>query len=318
MVLEPASIRETVEWARGAVPPCATEQSIAGYGPLPNQRWGGPTPRWVLRYPQSGAMEPPALRPLRILIVDDEPTIVLLVHRVLARDGHTVKTAMSIADGRALLRSEEFDVAVLDKNLPDGDGVALAELARGWQPRLGIVMITGYASLEALNARTGVIDACLRKPFHIRELAEKVTLAATRPGQRAGGTVESREPGTKRVLLLEPDVRECARLSRLVRSLGLAVEVATGVGDLDREEPVQAAVIASRCLDAEVRRKLWRRQGADKEFRLVVSSPERTVDDGVLAIGAGAAAHVVLAEPDGSLLYALGQAFGLSSVSAVA
>jgi two-component system, cell cycle sensor histidine kinase and response regulator CckA len=119
----------------------------------------------------------------KILVVDDEPIIGLLLEQVLGQDGCDI-TVVGDAAG-ALQATEdgaEFDVALVDKNLPDRSGLEVIRDLKERQEDLEIVMITGYPSLDsAIEAmRVGAFDY-LTKPFNdINDLRVKVRNACER------------------------------------------------------------------------------------------------------------------------------------------
>lgn len=107
--------------------------------------------------------------PLRILVVEDDPLIQVVLERLLAEDGHRAMIAGSLAEARALLGRETFDVAIFDRGLPDGDGV---ELVREVRARGGLCPFLVAASAAVTPADKAVfaaagIDAFLDKPFDL-------------------------------------------------------------------------------------------------------------------------------------------------------
>jgi two-component system, cell cycle sensor histidine kinase and response regulator CckA len=113
----------------------------------------------------------------KILVVDDEPVVQLLLEEVLAQDGHSVTIAGDAAAASAALDTlGEIDVALVDKNLPDRSGLEVIRQVKQRQPDAEVIMITGYPSLDsAIEAmRVGAFDY-LVKPFgDINDLRVKV------------------------------------------------------------------------------------------------------------------------------------------------
>ncbi len=109
----------------------------------------------------------------RILIVDDEAPIVDLLRDVLTSHGYTVDAASSAAAAMELIRANIYDVALLDFNLPDVDGVMLHRQIRQVDEELagrsifmsGLVQSDG--NLDYYAARSGGFIA---KPFDIRDV----------------------------------------------------------------------------------------------------------------------------------------------------
>jgi two-component system response regulator AtoC len=128
----------------------------------------------------------------RILIVDDERTFRVAAEAGLAAEGYEVRTAASAGEGLALARTQGPDVVVLDRNLPDADGLSV--LAR-LREELGddaplAVMATAYGEIEnAVQAlKAGAFDY-LTKPIQLPALVVTVekALEARRLRRRAAG-----------------------------------------------------------------------------------------------------------------------------------
>jgi DNA-binding response OmpR family regulator len=109
---------------------------------------------------------------MRILIVDDEPTICRAIEIALGRAGYDVITTESGECALVFLHSEHFDALILDLRIPDLRGDVLFELAASLQPHLReqSLFLTGDSSSKAAQ----LIEACgcpvLAKPFDLREL----------------------------------------------------------------------------------------------------------------------------------------------------
>jgi len=117
-----------------------------------------------------------------ILIVDDEKSFRVIAQEALAREGYRVRSADSGASGLRAWQKEPADVVVLDRNLPDLDGVdLLAQMSRDAQDR-GIdtlfLMATAYAEVEnvVLALRLGA-DDYLTKPIQLPDLVIKIRKA---------------------------------------------------------------------------------------------------------------------------------------------
>jgi DNA-binding response OmpR family regulator len=116
--------------------------------------------------------------PGRILVVDDEPSMRDLLSRVLGDAGHEVVTVESGEAALVLLAREKYDVLVLDKNLPDIDGLAVLRLARSHHPAIRAIMITAFPSDESQAAARALgVVAYIVKPFWIVALVETVDAA---------------------------------------------------------------------------------------------------------------------------------------------
>lgn len=115
----------------------------------------------------------------RILIVDDDPTILLILARTLTRAGYEVVQATGPEEALALLEEEgPFDLAITDNQMPGMTGVALLAEMRVRHPEMIRILLTGHADVEtAVRAiNDGQIFRFLSKPWDAG--AMKVMLAA--------------------------------------------------------------------------------------------------------------------------------------------
>jgi CheY-like chemotaxis protein len=111
------------------------------------------------------------------MVIDDEPTIRMLIAEVLADAGYT---AIEAADGPAGLRvlqsSAKVDLLITDVGLPGGmNGRQVADAARTLRPGLKVLFITGYAENAVVgNGRLEKGMHVIAKPFEIERLAWKI------------------------------------------------------------------------------------------------------------------------------------------------
>jgi len=107
----------------------------------------------------------------RLLVVDDEESIVLTISEVLRLDGHEVDVAMSGMEAVWKLRREEFDLILTDLHMEEGDGLSVLEETRRRAPLTITIVLTGYANVETAIAalRHGAYDYLL-KPCNIDEM----------------------------------------------------------------------------------------------------------------------------------------------------
>ena len=112
-----------------------------------------------------------------VLVVDDEPTIRMLVADVLQELGYTAIEAADSLAGLNILQSDvRVDLLISDVGLPGGmNGRQMADAARQIRPGLKVLFITGYADVSAI--RDGDLDpgmAVMAKPFAVDTLAARV------------------------------------------------------------------------------------------------------------------------------------------------
>ncbi|MCC6650710.1 MAG: sigma-54-dependent Fis family transcriptional regulator, partial [Candidatus Eisenbacteria bacterium] len=118
----------------------------------------------------------------RLLVIDDEANLRRVLAALLIADGHSVREAGSITEGRAALDAHEFDAVLTDQKLPDGEGLAIVTACAAREPSPPVIVITAFASVElAVEAmRLGAFDF-ITKPF----LPEAVRAAVRRAAERA-------------------------------------------------------------------------------------------------------------------------------------
>lgn len=109
-----------------------------------------------------------------LLIVDDDPRLCRLLARTLSDNGYGTSTASSGKEMLQMLEESDYDLLILDRMLPDGDSVILAQRLRG-KSNIPIIMLTGKA--EPLDRVLGLevgADDYITKPFDERELLARV------------------------------------------------------------------------------------------------------------------------------------------------
>jgi len=110
--------------------------------------------------------------PVRVLVVDDEPSIRLLCRINLELDGQEVREAESLETARAELATGEIDVVLLDVHLHHERSDVLIEECHARRPPIPVVLVTGSA--DATQDGLTDADAILPKPFELDELLAAV------------------------------------------------------------------------------------------------------------------------------------------------
>jgi two-component system response regulator QseB len=125
---------------------------------------------------------------MHILIVEDERPIAENIYDFLEARGHRCDFAVSLADARRLLAQAGFDALILDRTLPDGDGLMLAQSLRDAGKRLPILMLTARDTLDdKLAGFSAGVDDYLVKPFALKEVEARLTALARRASQHNEG-----------------------------------------------------------------------------------------------------------------------------------
>ena len=110
----------------------------------------------------------------RVLVIDDDADVRSFLAESLEGLGHEVAVAASGAEGLERLGDWRPDLMLLDFAMPDMHGADVARAARRSHPDLPIVIVTGYAETEQLEAALGSDVRVLRKPFTVADLAAAV------------------------------------------------------------------------------------------------------------------------------------------------
>jgi DNA-binding response OmpR family regulator len=112
----------------------------------------------------------------RVLVVDDDEAIRVMVQEGLQRDGFEVVAASNVSDALRHIATEKFDVLLSDLHMPlAGDGFTLVSAMRHTHPKALTVVLSGYPALsEAMAAILSQADEILVKPFQIGSITELI------------------------------------------------------------------------------------------------------------------------------------------------
>ena len=127
----------------------------------------------------------------RILVVDDEPTVLSTMKVILHTKGHEVTTTASAAEARGALAAGEFDVVVTDMRMEtELAGYEVVRAAKQVHPSPGIVILTAIPLLASEWKGRGV-DAVFPKPPNIQELLQTIDTLANRRAQEVPPAADS-------------------------------------------------------------------------------------------------------------------------------
>ena len=140
---------------------------------------------------------------MKLLFIDDEQTFLKYLAKRLVLDGFTVKTTFSGEEGVNAAAKEEFDVAVVDLQMPGIDGIEVQKRLKNLQPFLPCIVLTGHGSVEnALESGKYNAFKFLSKPVDMDTLIETINAAYAhrleqegKPDDFGKGLSSGKEPG---------------------------------------------------------------------------------------------------------------------------
>ncbi|MBX6369155.1 MAG: response regulator transcription factor [Rhodospirillales bacterium] len=169
---------------------------------------------------------------MRVLVVEDDEHLAALILAALKRIGLTVDHVTRLDEALAAARAVAYQAIVLDRLLPDGDGIEVVRKIRDARGTTPILILSTRAELES---RIGGLDAgaddYLAKPFDVGELVARVRALLRRPGGLVSATLScgnvSFALSTREVTIdgrpLPLPRRELAVLEQLMRNVGRVV-----------------------------------------------------------------------------------------------
>ena len=124
---------------------------------------------------------------MKILIVEDEPSLRELMQKTLVKERYVVETASTFHEASLKIADYSYDCILLDIMLPDGNGLKLLEMLKEQQKRESVIIISARDSIEdkVLGLEQGA-DDYLPKPFHLAELNARIKSVLRR--QRGDGS----------------------------------------------------------------------------------------------------------------------------------
>lgn len=112
---------------------------------------------------------------MKILIIEDEPSLRELIQRSLEKERYVVEAAADFQSGLRKIEDYDYDCVLLDIMLPDGNGLNLLEQLKKMRKRENVIIISAKDSLDdkVLGLELGA-DDYLPKPFHLAELNARI------------------------------------------------------------------------------------------------------------------------------------------------
>lgn len=160
---------------------------------------------------------------MRFLLVEDTADVAEAIVERFSRAGHVVEHAVTVADAEHLADFNEYDLMILDVNLPDGLGTDLLKRLRARQSTVPVLILTARLAIDdRISALDLGADDYMVKPFDLGEL-EARTRAILR--RRAGGTTTVLEAGNLRFDMVERTVSVDGELRELTRREQILLEI---------------------------------------------------------------------------------------------
>lgn len=205
---------------------------------------------------------------MRILVVEDEPQIAGMLRDHLVKQGFVADAVGSMSEAEAALACASFDLVILDRRLPDGEGLELLPACRKSQPSSPVIVLTALDQVgQRISGLDSGADDYVTKPFDVNELMARIRAVlrrkstATAPIIRFGSV--GFDPVTRSVTIGDKPIvlprRELALLESLISRAGRVVPREVLINEMfgfDDE-------IQSNTLDAHVSRLRAKLAAAD-------------------------------------------------------
>ena len=112
---------------------------------------------------------------LKVLLIEDDLLISKTLKMSLSYEGFDLIGCSTLKQGYEVFNSQDFDVILLDRNLPDGDGINFCQKIRKANLNIPILMITAKTEESAaVQSFEAGVDDYIRKPFGIQELTTRM------------------------------------------------------------------------------------------------------------------------------------------------
>jgi two-component system, OmpR family, response regulator len=120
------------------------------------------------------------MKHLNILVVDDDPTSLLMVAKGVAAANHQVKTAEKGTEAVRYIAEEFYDVVITDLMMPGVDGIGVLETAKARNSRTDVLLLTAHGSIQsAVEAMKKGATDYLQKPVNLHELLMRLDRIAS-------------------------------------------------------------------------------------------------------------------------------------------
>ncbi|AJC19467.1 response regulator transcription factor [Pandoraea pulmonicola] len=119
---------------------------------------------------------------MKVLLVEDEPELAIALSDALARHGMLLDHASRLSEAESLAMASTYSAVILDRRLPDGDGLGLIPKLRAKGNAVPVLVLTARGSIADKVEGLGIgADDYLSKPFAFEELLARLRALARRP-----------------------------------------------------------------------------------------------------------------------------------------
>lgn len=181
----------------------------------------------------------------RLLVVEDDARLGSLLRIIFRRARLDADVAGSVEEADLAIGMVQYAAIVLDRTLPDGDGLSLVRLLRQRGNRVPILVVTAKAAMrEKVEGLTAGADDYLAKPFDAEEIVARVQAVVRRAARGGGHTLcfhdVSLDTASRRVVVRDEAAvwpsKEVMLLERLMRPAGAVVPIDALLGALSNDD----------------------------------------------------------------------------------
>jgi len=152
---------------------------------------------------------------MRILVIEDDAALASYIRKGLESEHYAVDVALDGEQGARMASDVDYDLLVLDLNLPKLDGISVLRAVRPGKPQLPVLVLTARPRVEdRVYALDSGADDCMNKPFSYSELSARVRALL----RRGRPTVQS---------ILQVADLQLDRVERKVQRAGRNIELTT-------------------------------------------------------------------------------------------
>ena len=114
----------------------------------------------------------------KILLVDDEPGLLLFIARLIKANGHDALTATDGVEALKIVKETEVDLVLTDLRMPRMDGMTLLREIKALKPTMPVILLTAYASAETeLESKEIGAYEYRSKPFNVDKILDTINNA---------------------------------------------------------------------------------------------------------------------------------------------